>query len=112
MRRRMVGLLVMCTLALAGCSSTTGSSAQSHDQQLTAKACKDIVTTMTPLAGTAVIRLNFQDLVAAVHQSPKSKLHSELASFENDAAHAASGGNYLNEAKAMLSTCRQLGFRG
>jgi hypothetical protein len=66
---------------------------------------------MTPLTGTAVIRLNFQDLVEAVHHSPNAKLHSELASFEYDAAHAASGANYLNEANAMLRTCRQLGFR-
>jgi hypothetical protein len=67
---------------------------------------------MTPLSGTAIVRLNFQQLVAAVRQSPNAKLHSELASFENDAAHRASGGGYLNEASAMLRTCRQLGFTG
>jgi hypothetical protein len=67
---------------------------------------------MTPLTGTAIIRLNFLELVTAVHQTPNAKLHSEVALFENDAAHPVSGAGYLNEASAMLRTCRRLGFGG
>jgi hypothetical protein len=107
-----LGTLAVGTFALAGCGATSASPAQSRGQKLAAKACTDIVTTMTPLTGTAIIRLNFQELVAAVHQSPNAKLHSEVALFENDAAHPVSGGGYLNEASAMLRTCRQLGFGG
>lgn len=84
----------------------------SHGEQLTSKACQDIVSTMTPHTGTAVIPLNFQELVVAVHQSPNAKLHSELAAFEYDASHAASGATYLNEASAMLRTCKQLRLGG
>ena len=112
MRKWRLGPLAVVTLALTGCSSTTGSLPQSHGEQLTSKACKDIDSTMTPLMGTAVILLNFQKLVVAVHNSPNAKLHSELASFENHAAHTASGANYLSDASAMLRTCRQLGFGG
>jgi hypothetical protein len=106
----MLRSLAVGTLALAGCTTTTGSSPQSHGQQLTATACRYIVTTITPHTGTAIIHFNFQELVSAVHKSPNAKLHSELASFEKDASHAASGTNYLNEASAMSRTCRQLGF--
>jgi hypothetical protein len=84
----------------------------SYNEQLTSKACKDIESTMTPHTGTAVIGLNFQELVVAVHHSPNAKLHSELAAFEYDAAHAASGANWDSDASAMLRTCKQLGFGG
>jgi hypothetical protein len=108
----MLGTLAVGALALAGCSSGTESFPLSHGDQLTSKACKDIVTTMTPHTGTVVITLNFQELVVAVHDSPNARLHSELAAFQYHAAHPASGANYLSDASAMLRTCKQLGFGG
>ena len=109
-RKHLVAVVAMGALALAGCGSGAGSLPRSHDEQLTSKACQDIETTMTPHSGTVVITLNFQQLIAAVHDAPSARLHSELAAFEQHAAHAGSGASYFNDARAMLRTCRQLGF--
>ena len=112
MRKWLLGTLAVGALSMAGCSSGAGSVPLNHNDQLTSKACKDIVSTMSPHTGTAVIPVNFQELVVAVHDSPSARLHSELAAFLFHADHAASGAKYLSDASAMLRTCRQLGFGG
>jgi hypothetical protein len=111
-RKWMLGTLAVGALSVAGCSSGAGSSPLNHNEQLTSKACRDIVSTMSPHTGTALIPVNFQELVVAVDDSPSARLHSELAAFQYDADHAASGANFVSDASAMLRTCEQLGLGG
>jgi hypothetical protein len=108
--------LVSGSLVLAACGSSASSLPISRGSQLTAKACRDIDSVMTPKHGTVITwdstdlsRSPFQALVAVVYNSPNVTLHSELAAFES-AARSGDVSGVFNDSNALLKTCRKLGF--
>jgi hypothetical protein len=114
MRKRVFAPVALGVLLLAGCSSSSASSPSGRFDRLTSKACADIVSTMAPKTGTAIIRWNtdepdqspFQKLAAAVRGAPSATLHSELAAFETAAASGDVPG-VLKASGAMVHSCRQ-----
>lgn len=111
MQKALLALFVAGAVVLAGCGPARTSQPMSHDDRLTATACKDIVATMTPKEGSSTIQLGmpFQRLIVAVDNAPNGQLRSELAAFQ---AAAATGGDFVKDSSAMLQTCKRLGFGG
>ena len=114
----------MGALLMTGCASVASGSPSSEKSQLTAKACKDIVSIMIDRIGNHQVQFEgpsqspFQRMVVAIRNSPNAKLRSELAPFYADLASFSSevatrdstSGTYTIEANAMVKTCNQLGF--
>lgn len=110
-------LLAVSPLTIAACGSPTASAPPSREAKLTSVACKDIASVMASKQGTATITWNesdpsqspLQEMTAAVHRSANAKLHTEVAAFEA-AAKAGNGLRAVDEANALVQTCRRLGL--
>ena len=111
MQKALLALTVAGVVVLSGCGPAKTGQPMSRGDLLTARACKDIVSTMTPKEGSSTIQLGmpFQRLIEAVDNAPNGQLRGELAAFE---AAAATGGDFVRDASAMLQTCMRLGLGG